>query len=125
MTICGPEVFGYDPINIKWSVVRGDTATIRIDFLENDEVSLFDTTGWIFKASSYDPKTQIIDDLVVSSHPGYVVVTASPDITSYWGTTYKSIVSELIFDLQVKIDDTVWTPVIGTINVIGDITGTI
>ena len=93
MTICGPEVFGYDPINIKWSVVSGDTATIRIDFWDNDEFSLIDTTGWIFRERSYDPKTQIIDDLAVSSHFGYVVVTASPDITSYWGTTYKSIVS--------------------------------
>jgi hypothetical protein len=33
-------------------------------------------------------------------------------------------VAELTFDLQVVIEnETVWTPVIGTISVIGDVTG--
>jgi hypothetical protein len=33
-------------------------------------------------------------------------------------------VTELAFDLQVTIDGaTVWTPVIGTITVLGDVTG--
>ena len=47
-------------------------------------------------------------------------------MTLSWGTAYKTIVAELPFDLQVQIsdadEDTVWTPVIGTIRVLGDIT---
>jgi hypothetical protein len=51
---------------------------------------------------------------------------APSSITELWGTGYKTIVTELTFDLQVTIDsDTVWTPLIGTISVIGDITGSL
>jgi hypothetical protein len=47
-------------------------------------------------------------------------------ITKYWGTGFKSVVTELTFDLQVTIDgETIWTPLIGTISVIGDITGSL
>jgi hypothetical protein len=48
---------------------------------------------------------------------------APASITELWGTGYKSVVTELTFDLQVTIDNTIWTPVIGTISVFGDITG--
>jgi hypothetical protein len=32
-------------------------------------------------------------------------------------------VAELAFDLQVEVDDIVWTPVLGTIKVSADVTG--
>jgi hypothetical protein len=46
-------------------------------------------------------------------------------LSAFWGSTYRSSVAELMFDLEVTIDDTVWTPVIGTITVLGDISGTL
>lgn len=122
---CEPEIFGADPANIRWSVVRGDTSTLKIEFLENDEVTYFDTDGWEYSASAYDRKTDIVDTLQVTPHTGYVVVTAPASITSMWGSTYGGNVAELQFDLEVTMDSTVWTPVIGTITVHGDVSGTL
>jgi hypothetical protein len=121
MSSCEPEIFGADPVTIRWNVVRGDTSTIRVDFLNDDETTSLDTDGWSFLASAYDRKTDILDELEVESFDGYVIVTAPAEITSLWGTTYGGTVAELSFDLEITIDETVWTPVIGTISVIGDV----
>jgi hypothetical protein len=121
MSSCEPEIFGADPVTIRWNVVRGDTSTIRVDFLNDDETTSLDTDGWGFLASAYDRKTDILDELEVESFDGYVIVTAPAEITSLWGTTYGGTVAELSFDLEITIDETVWTPVIGTISVIGDV----
>lgn len=124
MTSCGPETFGADPAVIKWQVVRGDTSILRVEFLENDESTSYDTSTWTYLASAYDYKGDVTDELEVSSGDGYVEIVATSDISQYWGTGYGSIVAELAFDLQVTIDgDTVWTPVVGTISVLGDVTG--
>lgn len=121
---CGPEVFGADPVNMQWTVVRGDTSTLRIEFYENDETTAYDTTGWEYVASAYDFKGDVTDELEVVAGAGYAEITASADITALWGTGFTKTVAELAFDLQVTIDgDTVWTPVIGTIKVLGDVTG--
>lgn len=125
MTMCGPEIFGADPVRIKWNVVRGDTASLRVEFLDNDEVTYFDTSDWEYIASSYDPKGDIIDELTVNPGEGYVDIVAGSDLTQFWGTGYGSALAELTFDLQVTIDDTVWTPVIGNILVIGDVSGSL
>ena len=125
MTMCGPEIFGADPVRIKWNAVRGDTASIRVEFLDNDEATYFDTSTWEYAASSYDPKGDVIDELTVTPGNGYVDIVAGPDLTQYWGTGYGSALAELNFDLQVTIGDTVWTPVIGNILVIGDVTGSL
>jgi hypothetical protein len=120
----GPEVFGADPAQIKWNIVRGDTSPLRVEFLEDDEVTYFDTSDWTFEATSYDPQSDVLDSLEVTAGEGYVDIMAPASITELWGTGYKSVVTELTFDLQVTIDsDTVWTPLIGTISVIGDVTG--
>jgi len=121
MSSCEPEIFGADPVTIRWNVVRGDTSTIRVDFLNDDETTSLDTDGWSFLASAYDRKTDILDELEVESFDGYVIITAPAEITSLWGTTYGGTVAELSFDLEITIDETVWTPVIGTISVIGDV----
>jgi hypothetical protein len=123
--MCGPEIFGADPARIKWNVVRGDTASLRVEFLDNDEVTYFDTSDWQYVASSYDPKGDVIDELTVTPGNGYVDIVAGPDLTQYWGTGYGSALAELNFDLQVTINDTVWTPVIGSILVIGDVSGSL
>lgn len=123
MSMCGPEVFGADPARIKWNVVRGDTASLRIEFLEDDETTYFNTSSWDYKSTTYDSAGDILDELEVTPGNGYVDVVAPSSITEYWGTGYKSTVAELLFDLQVIIDDTTWTPVIGTIFVMGDISG--
>lgn len=110
-------------MNIKWNIVRGDTSPLRVEFYQDDEVTLYDTTGWEYASSAYDFKGDVTDELEVLSGAGYVEITATPDITKYWGTGYSSVVSELAFDLQVTVGDTIWTPVIGTISVLGDVTG--
>lgn len=121
---CGPEAFGANPANIKWNVVRGDTSELRVEFYENDEATAWDTSSWEYAASAYDYKNEITDELEVVAGDGYVTITATADITSLWGEGYSRTVAELAFDLQVTIDrDTVWTPVVGTISVIGDVTG--
>ena len=126
MNTCGPEVFGADPARIKWSIVRGDTSPLRIEFLEDDEVTYFDTSDWTYEATTYDPQSDTLDSLEVTPGEGYVDIMAPSSITELWGTGFKSVVTELTFDLQVTIDgDTIWTPVIGTISVIGDITGSL
>jgi hypothetical protein len=121
MTSCGPEIFGSDPANINWQIVRGDTSTIKVEFLDNDEIAYYDTTDWTYSASAYDRKTDIIDELEIEEHDGYVIITAPAEITSFWGSTYGGKVAELQFDLEVIIDDTTWTPVLGTISVLGDV----
>jgi hypothetical protein len=124
MAQCGPEIFGADPVNIKWNIVRGDTSPLRVEFYENDETTYFDTTGWEYASTTYDAQGDVLDELEVNPGDGYVEIVASPEITENWGIGYKPVVSELLFDLQVTIDgETVWTPVIGTITVLGDVTG--
>jgi hypothetical protein len=123
--MCGPEIFGANPVKIKWNVVRGDSASLRVEFLENDEQTRFSTSGWTYKASAYDPKGDTIDELEVVSHNGYIDIKATPEITQYWGTGYTTQVAELTFDLEVTIDEVTWTPVIGTVLVYGDISGSL
>lgn len=131
MTMCGPDVFGADPARIKWQIVRGDTSPLRVDFLEDDETTYFDTSDWTYTATTYDPQSDTLDQLTVTPGNGYVDIMAPASITSQWGTGYKTIVTELTFDLQVTINgltdssDIIWTPLIGTISVIGDISGSL
>lgn len=128
--MCTPtiEKLGATPAHIQWTVVRGDTAEIQVDFLEDDEVTGFDTEGWTYLATAYDVSGNVLDDLTVEASGSSVTITASAETTERWGTSYKSVVAELPFDLQVTIPgelvglSTTWTPVIGSICVLGDIT---
>lgn len=123
MSMCTPEKFGADPANIQWRVVRGDSASIRVEFLDDDEVTYFDTSDWTYKSMAYDQSGDFLDELTCEPGSGYVDIKATPEITKNWGTKFLSNVAELPFDLEVTIDsDTVWTPVIGTIYVLGDVT---
>lgn len=117
--------FGADPAIIKWTVIRGDSSSIIVDFLENDEVTYYNTSTWDFSASSYDPKTDIIDELITVPGNGFVEIKITPELSSNWGTGYKSKVADLNFDLQVTMGDIVWTPVSGTISVLGDVSGSL
>lgn len=125
MALCRKdEILGYKPIPARWNVVRGDTAILTIEFLENDEVTQFDTTGWEFEATAFNPRSQQFDELDVDFTDGILTVTAAPDLTEGWGTGMGTVVSELRFDVQVSMpDDTVWTPILGTIVVASDVTG--
>jgi hypothetical protein len=117
------QSYGLTPINVKWNVVRGDTAELLIEFLENDEVTGADIDGWTFEATSYDFKGDILDELDVESEGSSVMIIAPADVTEGWGSGYSSVVAEVAFDLQVTYNNKIWTPIVGTINVIGDITG--
>lgn len=121
---CGPEILGADPSVIQWTIVRGDTSPLRVEFYEPDEATPYDTSTWEYAATAYDSQGDALDELEVTVGNGYVEITATPEITSLWGIGFKPVVAELAFDLQVTIDnETVWTPVVGTIKVLGDVTG--
>ena len=119
MCVSTIEKYGATPANIQWTVVRGDSATLKVEFFEDDETTPYDTSNG-----------DILDQLITTDGEGYVEIFAPANITENWGgTKYRSIVAELQFDLQIVIEggsgqnaDTVWTPVIGTICVLGDIT---
>ena len=118
------ETHGADPANVQWKVVRGDTAVLKIEFLENDEKTYFDTSDWEYAATTYDFRGDVLDQLEVIVYDNYVEIVASPEITSLWGEGYRTVVAELAFDLQVTIDgDAIWTPIVGTIKVLADVTG--
>ena len=118
--------FGASPASIQWKVVRGDTAQLSVDFLELDETTGFDCDGWTYEATTYDSAGDVLDQLVVASQGNTVTITAPASLTLNWGSGYKNVVSELPFDLQVNIpevgENTIWTPIIGTITVLGDVT---
>ena len=118
--------FGANPANIQWNIVRGDTATLVVDFLYDNETTKWPTTTWSYKATSYDPSGDVLDELLTTATTGSVTITEPASMTLSWGSAYQSVVAELPFDLQVQIsdagEDTVWTPIVGTIRVLGDIT---
>ena len=129
--MCAPtiEKYGASPANIQWTVVRGDTANLLVEFLEDDEITPFDCSDWTFRATSYDPMGNILDNLTVTDVNNKVTITAPASITENWGTGYNQVAAELRFDLEVIIEggsgldaDTVWTPVVGTICVLSDMT---
>lgn len=123
MTCCPEEVIGASPLQITWSVVRGDTAVLRVDFVEDDETTPIDNSGWIYQATAFDPVTEEYHDLIVEPGAGHVIITAEPEITSLWGVGTATRLQNLVFDLEVtKEDSTVWTPVIGNISLVGDVT---
>jgi len=121
------EKYGAKPAYVQWTVVRGDTAFLQVQFYESDESTPFDTEGWTYLSTAYDPNGNVLDNLEVVAEDGYATIKASPDITENWGSRYTTVVAELKFDLQITIpdpdsEDIVWTPVIGTICVLGNVT---
>ena len=116
-----PDNFGADPAFVQWKVVRGDTAKIRIQFYQSDETTFYDISTWTFKSSAYDLKDGGFDLLTVTPGSGYVDITAPANLTKTWGLGQATIVTELSFDLQVTINSEVWTPVIGKIVVLADV----
>jgi len=67
------EKYGANPANVQWRVVRGDTATLTVDFLELDETTAFDTSNWTYAATVYDPLGNVLDALVVEATTGSVI----------------------------------------------------
>jgi hypothetical protein len=124
MSKCKPEILGATPANIKWNVVRGDTSRLLVEFLENDEKTFADISSWDFSATAYNPSTNLSDELDVEVSTGYVEIIAQGFVTEQWGTDFGGTVASLKFDLQVTLDNgDIWTPIIGTVNVLGDVTG--
>jgi hypothetical protein len=129
--MCTPtiEKLGATPANIQWTVVRGDSSTLAVQFLQDDEVTGWNIATWDFLATAYDSTGDILDELAVTVSGSTATIFISADITKNWGSKYTSVVAELPFDLQATIpksagelENTVWTPVIGSICVLGDIT---
>jgi hypothetical protein len=102
---------------------------LLVEFLEDDEVTPFDCDDWTFRATAYDPMGNVLDNLTVTVVDNKATITAPASVTEDWGTGYSQVAAELRFDLEVIIEggsgpnaDTVWTPVIGTICVLSDMT---
>ena len=116
--------FGANPAYIKWDVVRGDTSVLRVEFYNNDENNPYDTTDWTYVCTVHNKRTNEFFSLDVTNGDGFATITATPAITSQWGDGINDLVAQLDFDLEVTIEENiVWTPVIGSVSVIGDITG--
>jgi hypothetical protein len=116
--------FGANPAFIKWKVVRGDTSVLRVEFYERDEENPYTTDNWVYLCTVYNRRTKQFFNLDVVDGGGFATITATAETTAQWGVGTNDLVAQLDFDLEVTIDeDIVWTPVIGTISVIGDITG--
>lgn len=115
---------GENPINIQWTLVRGNSSQLRVDFLDYDEVTSWNISTWNFVSTAYDPLNDSYEELDVEVEDGYVLITASADVTSNWGLNYASVAAEIPFDLKVTIPatSTTWTPIVGTICVLGDVT---
>jgi hypothetical protein len=124
MTLCAEDVIGSTPVNVKWNIVRGDTATLRIDFLEDDETTAYNISSWAIESTVYNPKTGARNDLEITKNNGWIVLTARSDLTAQWGDGFRYRVNELNFDVEVTLTDgTVWTPVVGVISLISDVSG--
>jgi hypothetical protein len=119
------EFFGSDPARITWKVVRGDTSSIKVSFLQDDESTAYNTTGWDFVSVAFNPKTDTEYELETSFASNVLTITAPSDVTVEWGSTYGSVVAELLFDLQVDTGTQIWTPIVGTISVVGDVGGSL
>ena len=134
---CPPEMqtLGSNPAMINWRVVRGDTAKLRVSFLQKNEIDQYDTTGWTYSSTAYDPKTDVSYPLTIILADEYIDIIAPAELTETWGAQQNTaIVAELSFDLQVSFPvgesedpqepwPEIWTPIIGNITVIGDVTG--
>jgi len=115
---------GSKPAYVQWDVVRGDTSTLRVEFFEQDQSNPYDTDNWSYICTVYNRQDQQFYILDVEEGDGFVTIVADPEVTFLWGEGIKSIVAQLDFDLEVTMEDgVVWTPVIGRISVIGDISG--
>lgn len=119
---------GAKPAYVKWDVVRGDTSVLRVEFYDQDESTPYDTTGWTFISSVYDRRGETLTTLDIEVSSGFITITATPEVSALWGDGFNNRVAQLNFDVQVTIPeedgpDIIWTPVIGIISVIGDITG--
>ena len=66
--MCAPTVekYGASPANIQWTVVRGDDATLKIEFFEDDETTAYDTDGWTYLSTAYEPTGEVLDELTVT-----------------------------------------------------------
>jgi hypothetical protein len=119
------EFFGSDPARVTWKIVRGDTSSIKVSFLQDNETTPYSTVGWDFVSIAYDPKTDSEFELETSMASNVLTITAPSDVTVEWGSTYGSVVAELLFDLQVDTGAEIWTPIVGTISVVGDVGGSL
>jgi hypothetical protein len=119
------EFFGSDPARVTWKIVRGDTSSINVSFLQDNETTPYSTVGWDFVSIAYDPKTDSEFELETSFASNVLTITAPSDVTVEWGSTYGSVVAELLFDLQVDTGTQIWTPIVGTISVVGDVGGSL
>ncbi len=112
---------GESPAKIVWNVVRGDDSSIDITLMD-DAGSALNTSGWTYASKAKYKNT--VHSLTVTSASNVVTVKAPSSVTALWGAgATTNPAAQLPFDLQVtKGDGTKWTPVIGRIVVIPDIT---
>ena len=61
MCVSTIEKYGASPANIQWTVVRGDSATLKVEFFEDDEITKYDTSDWTYSATSYDSNGDVLD----------------------------------------------------------------
>lgn len=119
------QTFGTNPINAQWKINKGNTSVLEITFLEQDEVTPFDITGWTVVANVYDKYNDSLTELTTGFAGETLIITASADQTSTWGPANRFSIAELRFEVVVTIpqmgDDYIWTPISGTICLLSDV----
>ena len=120
----GSSVFGNTPANIKWEINRGDSAELKIQFFESDEVTFWDTEGWDFVASAYDPVNDAVEELETFLDEDGIRLRVDSNLSAEWGSGFGKVVLNLPFDLKAIIPgnpENTWTIISGTIVVNADV----
>lgn len=111
---------GSSPANVMWTVVRGDDAKLSLQFLDTDGVTPLNVSGWTY-SSKVKTASGLVSATVTPGASSTVVIHITDEQTSAMDIPTASPAS-YPFDLQVtKADETVWTPLIGTLRVLPDV----
>ena len=113
---------------VKWTVVRGDTASFRV-FVYDDDGDPLDLTEWTL---AMDVERQYYDnageattsEIIISLTPA---ITGEDEPTGSFTVSLLSEESEILetddaFDIQISDETRVWTLAQGTMTIIEDIT---
>ncbi len=114
---------GSTPPEIRWTIVRGDSAAFRV-YVTDDERNPLIIEDWEVDMDVYRPST---DDIILSLSPGPIEFQDSDGSFTVSLTSTQSEILETgdVFDIQLTELDSaarVWTVARGSIVVIDDIT---
>ena len=113
---------GVEPPNVKWTLVRGDTAAFRVYVTDEDRNPL-DIEEWDIAMDIVREGTTS-DTIIVSLTPGATADDDEGEFTVALTANQSDLLeTDDIFDIQLSDANRTWTVCKGTITVIEDVTG--